>query len=173
MTKAETTAEQARGLQAGLMVAALKCVHKPGLKLHETYNVFVSRYNAELTSHSNVMQAYFAFLDDDKGLEAALGRAADAPWKGLAVDAAKKLIQADLNDVTGKWERSDAAKKAVIKAGGITDLDRRFVDGIGLHWGASYGDIMHFDMRNKGSGAKINAAVNAYKHDKEAEASEK
>ncbi len=59
MTKAETTAEQARGLQAALMVAALKCVHKPGLKLHENYNAFVSRYNNELTSHSNIMQAYF------------------------------------------------------------------------------------------------------------------
>ncbi|MGE0667344.1 MAG: hypothetical protein AB7O49_12365 [Sphingomonadales bacterium] len=59
MTRAETTAEQARGLQAGLMVAALKCVHKPSLELHESYNAFISRYNAELTSHSNVMQAYF------------------------------------------------------------------------------------------------------------------
>ncbi len=59
MTKAEMTAEQARGLQAALMVAALKCVHKPSLKLHENYNAFVSRYNAELTSHSTVMQAYF------------------------------------------------------------------------------------------------------------------
>lgn len=59
MTRAEATAEHARGLQAGLMVAALKCVHKPGLKLHETYNAFVSRFNTELTSHSNVMQAYF------------------------------------------------------------------------------------------------------------------
>jgi hypothetical protein len=28
-------------------------------------------------------------------------------------------------------------------------------------------------MRNKGSGAKINAAINAYKHKKEAEAGEK
>ncbi|MEN3975215.1 hypothetical protein WJU21_08890 [Emcibacter sp. SYSU 3D8] len=59
MTKAETTAEQARGLQAALMVAALKCVHKPGLKLHETYNEFILRYNNELSAHSTVMQAYF------------------------------------------------------------------------------------------------------------------
>lgn len=59
MTRAETTAEQARGLQAALMVAALKCVHKPGLKLHENYNAFVSRFNSELTSHSTIMQAYF------------------------------------------------------------------------------------------------------------------
>lgn len=59
MTKAEVTAEQARGLQAGLMVAALKCVHKPALGLHETYNKFISRFNGELTGQSNIMQAYF------------------------------------------------------------------------------------------------------------------
>ena len=59
MKEAEVTAEHARGLQAGLMVAALKCVHKPNLKLQENYNAFVTRYNAVLTTHSNVIQAYF------------------------------------------------------------------------------------------------------------------
>jgi hypothetical protein len=149
---------------------------RAGALIGEKNVKFVQRTTAkfeEIAWIDNVMQAYFGYLDDDKGLEAALARAADPPWKGMAVDAAKKRIQADLDDVAGKWERSKAAQKAVIKAGGITDFDRRFVDGIGLHWGAAYGDIMHFDMRNKGSGAKINAAVNAYKRKKEAEASEK
>jgi hypothetical protein len=59
MTQAEVTAEQARGLQSALMVAALKCVHKSSLKLYENYNAFVTRYNHELTAHSEVMQGYF------------------------------------------------------------------------------------------------------------------
>jgi hypothetical protein len=149
---------------------------RAGALIGEKNVKFVPRATAkfeEIAWIDNVMQAYFGFLDDDKGLESALARAADPPWKGMAADAAKKQIQADLNDVAGKWERSNPAQKSVIKAGGITDLDRRFVDGIGLHWGAAYGDVMHFDMRNKGSGAKINAAINAYKHEKEAEASQK
>jgi hypothetical protein len=149
---------------------------RAGALIGEKNVKFVQRSTAkfeEIAWIDNVMQVYFAFLDDDKGLEAALARAADPPWKGMTADAAKKQIQADLNDVAGKWERSNPTQKAVIKAGGITDLDRRFVDGIGLHWGAAYGDIMHFDMRNKGNGAKINAAINAYKHQKESEASEK
>jgi hypothetical protein len=149
---------------------------RAGALIGEKNVKFVQRAKAkfeEIAWIDNVMQAYFAYLDDDKALEAALGRAAGPPWKGMAVDAAKKRIQADLDDVAGRWERSAAAQKAVIKAGGITDLDSRFVDGIGLHWGAAYGDIMHFDMRNKGSGAKVNAAINAYKTKKEAEASEK
>ena len=156
--------------------SANKVFARAGALIGEKNVAFVQRATAkfeEIAWIDNVMQAYFAFLDDDKGLEAALAKAADPPWKGMSLDAAKKQIQTDLDDVAGKWERSAAAQKAVIKAGGITDLDRRFVEGIGLHWGAAYGDIMHFDMRNKGSGAKINAAINAYKHKKEAEASEK
>jgi hypothetical protein len=59
MSKEEALAEQARGLQSALMVAALKCVHKSSLGLHESYNAFVTRFNPELSAHSDVMQAYF------------------------------------------------------------------------------------------------------------------
>jgi hypothetical protein len=82
----------------------------------------------------------------------------------------KKKIQADLDFVTNKWERSEPAKKAAIEAGGLLDLDKRLVEEIGLDWGASYGDIMHFDMRNKGNGKKIHAAIERYKTKKEGEA---
>lgn len=59
MTREEALAEQARGLQSALMVAALKCVHKADLKLYENYNAFITRFNPELSTHSEVMQAYF------------------------------------------------------------------------------------------------------------------
>ena len=72
--------------------------------------------------------------------------------------------------MTKKWERSEPAKKAAIEAGGLLDLDKRLVEEIGLDWGASYGDIMHFDMRNKGNGKKIHAAIERYKTKKEGEA---
>ena len=73
MTQAETTAEHARGLQSALMVAALKCVHKSSLKMYDNYNVFITRYNNELTSHSKVMQAYFQ-RSHGKGHQAALNK---------------------------------------------------------------------------------------------------
>jgi hypothetical protein len=126
----------------------------------------------QLARLDNLLEAYFSMLDSDQ-LEHYLTDNPNAPWTGLSVDAARKLIQKDLDLVAGKWERTGAAQKAVIKAGGFMNLDRRFVDGIGLDWGASYGDIMHFDMRNKGSGAKINGAVQSYKAKKDAEAKEK
>ena len=47
------------------------------------------------------------------------------------------------------------------------------VKGLELDWGASYCDIMHFDMRNKGSGKKIQSAIKQYKAEKEAEAQKK
>jgi hypothetical protein len=84
-------------------------------------------------------------------------------------EATRKQIQKDLDFVTGKWERTKPAQKAAIEAGGFLDLDKRFVEEIGLDWGASYGDIMHFDMRNKGNGLKIHGAVNRYKAKKDAE----
>ena len=83
--------------------------------------------------------------------------------------ATKKQIEKDLTFVTNKWERSEPAKKAAIEAGGLLDLDKRLVEEIGLDWGASYGDVMHFDMRNKGNGAKIHAAIERYKSKKEGE----
>jgi hypothetical protein len=125
----------------------------------------------ELSTLDKLITDYFALIDaPDADVQTALDAAGAAPWKGATPAAARKQIQADLDDVAGRWERGSAAQKAVIKAGGFMDLDQRFVDDIGLSWGAAYGDVMHFDMRNKGNGAKIQAAVQAYKTAKETEA---
>lgn len=124
----------------------------------------------DLSTLDKLLADYFALIDASAGdLQTALDAATAAPWKGTAPAAARKQIQTDLDDVAGRWERADPAKKAVIKAGGFMDLDKRFVQDIGLSWGATYGDVMHFDMRNKGSGAKIQAKIQAYKTTKEAE----
>ncbi|MDA0338393.1 MAG: hypothetical protein O2910_00870 [Proteobacteria bacterium] len=59
MSVAEMNAERVRSLQSGLMVAALKCVHRPELDLHTSYNGFVGRFERELIVHSDVLQDYF------------------------------------------------------------------------------------------------------------------
>ena len=126
----------------------------------------------DLTELDLLLEDYFNLITDEGGLEAALQDTTKAPWKGKTAKAAKKLIQADLDDVTGKWQRTDAGQKKKIRLGGFLDLDKRLVDGMGLDWGGSgYGDMMHFDMRNKGNGAKIQAAAVSYKSRKEAESS--
>jgi hypothetical protein len=124
----------------------------------------------DLTELDRLLDDYFNLLTDEGGLEAALQDTTKAPWKGKTAKAARKLIQADLDDVTGRWQRSDPGQKKKIRLGGFLDLDKRLVEGIGLEWGGSgYGDMMHFDMRNKGNGAKIHAAAESYKSRKEAE----
>jgi hypothetical protein len=126
----------------------------------------------DLTELDQLLEDYFNLITDEGGLEAALQDTKKAPWKGKTAKAAKRLIQTDLDDVTGRWQRTDAAQKKKIRLGGFLDLDKRLVDGIGLEWGGSgYGDMMHFDMRNKGNGAKIHSAAVSYKSRKEAEAS--
>lgn len=60
MTNPEFRAERVRALQSGLMFAALKCVHKPQLRLQENYNELMSRYGKDLASHSAIVQKYFS-----------------------------------------------------------------------------------------------------------------
>jgi hypothetical protein len=126
----------------------------------------------DLTELDGLLVSYFNLLTDEGGLEAMLQDATKAPWKGKKPKAAHRIIQADLDDLAGRWRRSDPAQKRKIQLGGFLDLDKRLVEGIGLDWGgSSYGDMMHFDMRNKGNGAKVYAAADAYKSRKEAESS--
>jgi hypothetical protein len=121
----------------------------------------------ELAGLDATLETYLSYLDDEVALEARLDAAAGAPWAGMTVASAKKQIEKDLKAVARKWQR--AGKTDVIKATGFLDLRKELVAAMGLSWGASYGDIMHFDMRNKGNGAKIQAAIGAYQAEKEAE----
>lgn len=146
--------------RAGLLVDGTAAAWKPNMSYDD------------LSALDKKLETYFSYLDKPDDLKARLDASTAAPWKGMAPEKAKKQIQADLDLVARKWERSDPSKKATIKAGGFMDLKKELVEGIGLNWGASYGDMMHFDMRNKGNGAKIEAAIGQYKAEKEKESKE-
>ncbi len=128
----------------------------------------------QLARINNVLQAYFACIDaGDPHLERYLKNTSATPWQGKSPAVARTQIQADLDAVSKLWGRTNPAQKRRIKRTGFMDLDRRFVDGTGLAWGASHGDMMHFDMRNRGSGAKLQVAVDDYAKLKLKEATEK
>lgn len=57
-----------------------------------------------------------------------------------------------------------------MKSGGFLNLKKELVTGMGLDWGGGYGDMMHFDMRNRGVGRKVNQARLGYEREKEKEA---
>jgi uncharacterized protein YukE len=125
---------------------------------------------ADLSALDKTMETYFSYLDNADALKTQLAARAQGPanfWTGKSVEAAQKQIQQDLDFCAAKWERAGA--KDVIKKGGFLSLPEDLVKGMELDWGASYGDIMHFDMRNKGSGAKIQSAIGQYKAEKKAE----
>ena len=122
----------------------------------------------DLMRLDETLEAYFAYLEDTPALEARLAVAAGPLWKGKSVDDARKIILGDLDTLARRWERRDA--KDVVKKTGFLNLKRDLVVGIGLSWGAVYGDMMHFDLRNKGNGARIQSMVRQYLNEKEDEA---
>ena len=58
----------------------------------------------------------------------------------------------------------------MIRRKGFLQLREEVILGLKLNRGAWYGDMMHFDLRNKGNGAKIQGMVRAYQKEKEDEA---
>lgn len=106
------------------------------------------------------LETYFSYLDDDAALERRLEEAASAGtrfWKDKDVASARKRIREDLTWLVGVWRAKRGTKSftELVKKGGFTNFSRALVDGIGLHWGGTYGDMMHFDMRNTGTGEAI------------------
>jgi len=59
MTSKELRAERVRALQSGLMFSALKCIHKPHLRLTENYNDIMERHGSDLAAQFTVVQKYF------------------------------------------------------------------------------------------------------------------
>lgn len=144
--------------RAGWLAAGKKLHYKDGM----TYD--------DLKALDEALETYFSYIDNAAALSAQLAAIADDanPWKGKLAEDAVKLIDKDLDAVVAQWQR--AGSRDVIKQGGFLSLPKDLVNGIGLDWGASYGDIMHFDMRNKGNGRKIQSAIGAYKKKKLEEA---
>jgi hypothetical protein len=115
----------------------------------------------KLAALNTAVKTYFSYIDDRSALEAKLSGATGF-WAGKTADAAAKQVKADFDRLAVLWERTGTMQDA-IKRGGFLDLKKELVEGMGLDWGGKYGDMMHFDMRNKGNGAKINGAGARYK----------
>jgi hypothetical protein len=141
----------------------------------------------QFSSMQKALVAYFALPDDDKQLEEKLKAAVKTDWTvtnkqlalaktwdGMALDLAKKQIQADLTHVAGRWQRKEDQVKQHGFLGVSKELVEAMTKGNATDWGGGgYGDIMHFDMRTQGKGATINSAFAKYKEKKKTEAQDK
>jgi hypothetical protein len=122
----------------------------------------------DLQRVNSVLVEYLGYLNADKSataaaaLDAKLVAAKEAPWAGLGRDKALTLIQSDFDAVTALWQRTSKKQKKAIRETGFMDLSKELVEGMKMSWGAAYGDVMHFDLRDQGRGQQIQEAVRGY-----------
>jgi hypothetical protein len=118
-----------------------------------------------------LLEEYFALLDNATALTTALAAIKTGPWRGLSATRARSLIQDDVNRLSKtlerRWSKADGSDlRPIFKARAILDFDKRFVrcmENAGLDWGAWYGDLMHFDMRDTGVGVYVQRAIAEHK----------
>ena len=122
---------------------------------------------AQLADLNQTLKSYFALLDHASALQARLDAATSGPWQGQTVSGAQAQIQADLDDLAQRWGRTGQ----VVRTTGFINLKQELVNGIGLSWGAAYGDMMHFDMRSDGGvGQRIRGAIGQWLDEQNAKA---
>lgn len=122
------------------------------------------------------LERYFSYLESPAALQARLNATQNGYWYGKTLQQATAVIKKDLKDLTNAWKGTRSNPEAIFRKGGFLALSREFVEGMvkaGFDWGGRYGDMMHFDMRTTGVGAKIEAAKNAYISKKRKEAAAK
>ncbi len=134
--------------------------------------------HAQLTELNKTLTDYFKLAKDPGTLKDKL-RDATGPWPGMKLEDAQQLIEADLSakpvsakeakrkgikpspgGLAWRWARGD--KIEVVRETGFMNVREELVRGLKLNWGAAYGDMMHFDLRNQGDGAKIYGAIGPY-----------
>jgi hypothetical protein len=150
-------------------IAALNCALSNAALLTNTpIPSYTEGYKKEqfdtIEKLNKLLKSYFSLLDDLTALQQYLKSSQSPLWHKLSPLEAKDKIQKHLDKLAGLLVRG-GKRKEYFKKHGILNFDKRFVVGMekmGLYWGAHYGDIMHFDLR-QGIGKYINAARNEYR----------
>jgi hypothetical protein len=116
-----------------------------------------------------MVESYFSLLapENDAKLQELLNKTTSSRWKGKTTEEARKLIQDDLKNCGKIWRRKSEKAQEEISKGGITNLSEDVIRGMDLYWGGMFGDLMHFDLRDRGIGSKVyQAALNHKKASK-------
>jgi hypothetical protein len=116
-----------------------------------------------------MVESYFSLLapENDAKLQELLNKTTSSRWKGKTTEEARKQIQDDLKECGKIWRRKSEKAQEGIRKGGITNLSEEVIRGMDLYWGGMFGDLMHFDLRDRGIGSKVyQAALNHKKASK-------
>jgi len=113
-----------------------------------------------------MVESYFSLLEseNDAKLQELLNKTTSSRWKGKTTEEARKQIQEDLINCGkiwyGKrWKTKSKELEKVIPQNGITNLSEEVIRGMDLYWGGMFGDLMHFDLRDRGIGNKVYEAA--------------
>jgi hypothetical protein len=108
-----------------------------------------------------MVESYFSLLapENDAKLQELLNKTTSSRWKGKTTEEARKLIQDDLKNCGKIWRRKSEKAQEEISKGGITNLSEEVIRGMDLYWGGMFGDLMHFDLRDRGIGNKVYQAA--------------
>jgi hypothetical protein len=152
--------------RAGVLINGTESTYPTGY----AYSTRLDLYD-QLKTLNELTVKYFNLIDNTPELTSLLKANNLKEWKDKSVDDAIMQIKKDYDWFRGLivryfktvWVTKPGSHKKVkkevqdtlIKDKGFLSLDRRLVDDLGLDWGATYGDIMHFDMRNTGVGREI------------------
>lgn len=118
----------------------------------------------QLNALDKMLETYFSYINDAESLKDRLVTdKLPSEFSGKSVADAQAVIKSDLKTVQGWWSR----KPEQIEKGGFLDLRKELIDGLAMDWGGkSFGDMMHFDMRNQGIGKKIYDEIRKYRDKK-------
>jgi hypothetical protein len=141
--------------RAGILIYGKEAAYP----INHSYKTRLTLYD-ELKVLNALTIKYFNLVDNPTELTSLISTNNVNEWKGKTVDEATSIINKDYDWFRGLvsryWKVQPDIRKGIkgvqshaIKDVGFLNLDRRFVDELGLDWGATYGDMMHFDMRNK------------------------
>lgn len=152
--------------RAGVLISGAESTYPTGF----THNTRLDLYD-QLKTLNTLTVKYFNLADNPPELTSLLKANSLKEWKGKSADDAILIINKDYDwfrNLVVRYSKVVSIKirgrkklkrvpDNLIKEKGFLNLDRRLVDEIGLSWGATFGDIMHFDMRNTGVGREIYA----------------
>lgn len=123
----------------------------------ESYDKKLTATIENVMKLDTMVESYFSLLnpENDAQLQQLLNKSTSSRWQGKTTEAARQQINEDLINCGKIWRRNSKKDLEVIKKGGITNLSEDLIRGMDLYWGGMFGDIMHFDLRHRGIGAKI------------------
>jgi len=161
--KSVSKAEQGVYKEIGLLINGEPLSLKIDFKLDKQTSDKLDKALPKILKLDRSIEEYFKLVDGSEESDAKLKQLLEKakensikPWSSRSEKKAKECIKQHLKDLGQLWRRKN--NKEVVK-GGFLSLSEEFIRGMDMYWGGLFGDMMHFDLRDRGIGKKLYRAV--------------